>query len=145
MKGHIKIFIAFLIFGLFGFVACNYQGSGFALPEGNEEQGKITFEELGCNSCHNTSEVTWLDMGDDINLTLGGEVSVAKTYAYLVTSIINPDHKIATAYKKIAEEKGKSEMLNYNDLMTVQELVDVVTYLRKEYRIKVPSTYNRYY
>ena len=145
MKRHRQFYFLFLFFSLFVLLACDNDSRGFALPEGNIENGKVTFIELGCNYCHSTSDVERLDFGEDVNLILGGEVKVGKSYATLVTSIIYPEHTIAPAYKRTAEDKEKTKMKNYNDVMTVQQLVDLVTYLKEEYKIKIPSSYNRYY
>jgi cytochrome c2 len=145
MKEHNTLLFVFLFFSLFVLLACNNDNRGFALPDGNIENGKVTFIELGCNYCHSTSDVERLDMGEDVDLILGGEVKVGKSYAALVTSIIYPEHTIAPAYKKTAEDKEKTKMKNYNDVMTVQELVNLVTYLKEEYKIKIPASYNRYY
>ena len=47
-----------------------------------------------------------------------------QTYADLVTSIINPSHRIAKGYSKSEVMDGKqSKMYNYNDVMRVSELV----------------------
>jgi sulfur-oxidizing protein SoxX len=66
----------------------------------------------------------------------------------LVTSIINPLHKIAKGYELDSiTESGMSKMRNYNDIMTVTELVDLVTYLQPHYKVKPYeyTPYGRYY
>ena len=61
------------------------------------------------------------------SIKLGGEVARIKTYGELVTSIINPSHKLAKGYppEAVASEEGQSKMKNYNDVMTVSQLLSV--------------------
>ncbi|WP_430965296.1 hypothetical protein [Spongiimicrobium sp. 2-473A-2-J] len=127
--------------------SCNEQARGFALPAGNIEEGKATYTSLACNTCHSIPGVEWTGGSDSLKIQLGGEVSAQKSYGYLVTSIINPSHKIARSYKqKNPDHGGLSKMKNYNEVMTVQELIDLVTFLQSEYDVIVPPThYNPYY
>ena len=63
---------------------------------------------------------------------------MAKTYAQLVTSVINPSHKLAPRSKsideKISNDDGSSKMRVFNDVMTVQELIDLVAFLQPKYQ-----------
>jgi hypothetical protein len=135
-------FLVFLLLsgGLF-LISCNEQARGFAFPEGDIETGKMTYKRLGCNECHSISKIDWMGGSDSLNIKLGGEVTTLKSYGELVTSVINPSHKIAGRYKlETATEDGLSKMRNYNEVMTVQELIDIVTFLQSEYEIKSPRT-----
>ena len=77
---------------------------------------------------------------------LGGPVTRVKTYGDLVTSIINPSHKLADGYAEEAvSEDGESKMYVYNGYMTVQELVDLVSYLQPQYEVVVPAFQYRVY
>lgn len=129
--------------------SCNQEARGFALPEGDIEVGKATFRRLECNACHSISGIEWKGGSDSLKIDLGGEVSSKKTYGDLVTSVINPSHKIARGYNQnmiSATETGLSRMRNYNEVMTVQELVDLVTFLQSEYKVSIPTThYYPYY
>lgn len=112
---------------------------GFRLPDGAVEMGQTTFVTLGCHGCHNVSgvELPKRETEPEVTVTLGGEVARVKTYGELVTAIINPSHTLARGYPKakIATD-GKSKMTNFNEQMTVQQLVDVVSFLQKHYKIK---------
>lgn len=121
-------------------MACNPQAQGFVLPEGSAEAGRTTFLALKCDQCHNLPDLNWQGREGDPNVRLGGETTNIKTYGELVTSIINPSHRIAPHYAKdmVTNEQGESKMKNYNEVMTVQELVDVVTFLQSEYQITTP-------
>jgi len=139
-----------LLYGGLLISSCNDQARGFALPEGNIEQGKATFERFTCNECHSISDIEWKGGIDNLKILLGGETSTPKSYGDLVTSVINPSHKIALRYKEqtasLTTEKGLSKMKNYNEVMTVQELIDLVAFLQSEYKVSAPPTdYYPYY
>lgn len=121
-------------------------GGEFALPEGDIQRGRETFIALECNTCHSVADIDRAasDLPPPIHKKLGGEVSRVKSYEDLVTSIINPSHRLSARYpedmiSEIADEEGRSRMPNYNDVMTVQQLVDLVTFLQSEYRVRAPS------
>lgn len=124
--------------------SCNDQARGFALPEGDIEKGKVTFERLTCNECHSISDIEWKGGSDNLKILLGGETSIQKSYGDLVTSIINPSHKITRRFKEqatsLTTEEGLSKMKNYNEVMTVQELIDLVTFLQSEYKVLTPPS-----
>lgn len=116
------------------------ESRGFVLPEGDVQAGKAVFVNLACNQCHSVADVIWQGEEGDTELKLGGETSTLKTYGELVTSIINPSHKIASRYlKEKVVVDGQSKMKIYNEVMTVQELVDLVTFLQSEYELAVPE------
>jgi len=122
-------------------------GRGFSLPEGNADQGRENFVELECNACHSIGDIERVaeSEGPDINVKLGGRVTGIKTYGDLVTSVINPTHKTARRYSKrnVFTEEGESKMIVYNEIMTVQQLVDLVTYLESNYQV-VPANRTEY-
>lgn len=129
--------------------ACTEQrtsGKGLVLPEGNIEDGKATFVNLGCIYCHSIPNVD-LDMPEEEFeplLLLGGKVQKVKTYGELVTSIVNPQHVISPAYleKLKAREAGvevNSIMPTFNDDMTVSQLIDLITFLDSSYEKLLPQ------
>ncbi len=114
---------------------------GFALPDGSAEQGRDEFVQLQCNSCH---VVVGLELPEPatrgpVIVKLGGQVGRIKTYGELVTSIINPSHKIAGAYPAAVSRDGESLMRVYNEVMTVQQLIDLVAFLQSHYELIVPQ------
>lgn len=124
---------------------------GFSLPEGDPERGEEVFLSYDCLSCHKLK-----DYGKDFPnremeepITLGGKVGQVKTYAELVTSVINPSHKVARGYEadRVTDEEGQSRMRNYNDIMTVSELINLVAFLQPHYELRhYPQTnYPMYY
>ena len=116
---------------------------GFALPAGDAEAGRQAFIELQCYDCHTLDgeEFPTVENKEPPYVALGGKVARVKTYGQLVTAIINPSHKLAANYaKELVAVDGESKMAYYNDHMTVQQLIDVVTYLQPHYDVVVPST-----
>jgi mono/diheme cytochrome c family protein len=132
------------LIGMLASSGCDQQGRGFALPPGDADRGRETFLELQCNACHSVGDIV-SDATEDpqaIHVQLGGRTSRIKTYGELVASVINPSHKIARNFPRSRlAEPGESPMPVYNEVMTVQELVDIVTYLQGEYEVWVPEYY----
>ena len=119
---------------------------GFSLPKGNIESGKQAFIKHQCLSCHVLDGIDREDIPAQLDnlVKLGGMSAKVTTYAELVTSIINPSHKISKKYNPTnTDNSGISKMRNYNDVMTVSELVDIVSFLQPEYKIK-PYKYTTY-
>ena len=121
---------------------------GFSLPEGDPIAGKETFLYMQCNECHTIKgmDLPRVALADPPFVELGGDVSEVKTYGDLVTSIINPSHKLAEGYPlDEVSIDGESRMYVYNDFMTVQELIDVVMFLQPQYDVVIPNyAYRRY-
>lgn len=126
-------------------VACSsdaQQAIGFRLPDGDVAKGEAAFVRLECHSCHSVAGVQMPEPTADgpVNVELGGSVGHIKTYGDLVTSIINPSHKLISRYP--AEEvsrDGESLMQNYNDRLRVAELIDLVAFLQPKYDVIVPD------
>jgi len=147
------IFLTPLFILIFLLTSCNSgpnSGRGFALPKGDTDKGRTTFVDLECNSCHSIGDIERIPghEGPDIYVRLGGEVSTVKTYGDLMTSVINPSYKTDRRYANtnVAAGEGNVKMIAHNDTMTVQQLVDLVTYLETNYEYIPParSEYARY-
>lgn len=112
---------------------------GFSLPEGNVEKGQLVFLKYQCLACHQVADMDAPEgMVDNptFDIKLGGKSTKVKTYADLLTSIINPSHKFAKGYAlSVIQYDGVSKMKNYNDVMTVSELVDLTTFLQQKYQL----------
>jgi sulfur-oxidizing protein SoxX len=136
-----SLLIAVLLVG-----ACSNEriaNRGFSLPPGIVENGRELFTEYRCTSCHTLADTEFND--DEWRLTenggiaveLGGETTKVQTYGDLVTSIINPSHRLAKGYPvDQISENGNSKMEYYNEVMTVEELIDLVTFLKTKYQFK---------
>ena len=115
---------------------------GFRLPDGSASDGQATFVSLQCHACHSIADVELPAFRGTapVAVELGGEVSRVKTYGELVTSIINPSHKLIAKYPEdeVAQD-GESRMVVYNQTMTVQQLVDLVAFLQPHYEVVRPD------
>ena len=112
---------------------------GFTLPDGDAERGQVQFVAFRCYDCHSVSgvELPEREETEQAIVALGGEVTRIKTYGELVTSIINPSHRLAKGFEpeEVAED-GESKMTNYNDVLTVSELIDLVAFLQSQYKLR---------
>jgi len=122
-------------------VGCGYGpkgSSGFTLPDGDVALGNAKFIELQCNACHTTKTVEHLPNNNELDVFLGGTTSRIETYGELVTSVINPSHKLS---KKLPSSKapadGSSPMPSFNDTMSVTDLIHLVAYLQSGYELRV--------
>lgn len=142
MTSYVRLITAFLVAATFGCDTGPKSSRGFRLPDGDIEKGKIAFVELECNSCH-TMEGVELPTPEEAAprlVDLGGEVSRLQTYGELVTSIINPSHDIASSYPKtLISITGESPMTNFNEVMTVQQMIDLVAFLQSGYQLAIPQ------
>ena len=119
-------------------------GAGLRLPDGDVERGKAAFLELKCNTCHTVAKTEMPAPSKDYAyvrvVVLGGEVRQVKTYGALVTSIINPSHSLAPGYpRELVTKDNQSAMANFNDTMTVRQLIDLVAFLQSRYEFVPPE------
>ena len=149
MKPWTLIVLGFIFLLLTGCSEGPKSSYGFTLPDGDAASGRDVFVSHMCHQCHTVSgvELPTLDGVGERRIQLGGEVTRIQTYGELVTSVINPSHKLATGYSREAiSHEGQSKMINYNDAMTVTDLIDVVAFLQSKYELKPyePSSYDLY-
>lgn len=135
---------------LLGCLFCSCQDTGpqsprgFALPEGDVERGREAFVDLKCHSCH---EVEGLE--EELprpvarpltEVKLGGLAMREPTDGELVTSIINPSHAMYPAGEEERITSGEeSRMANYNEVITAQQLIDLVAFLHDRYETARPD------
>jgi sulfur-oxidizing protein SoxX len=122
------------------FYGCQETGParGFALPEGDSERGKETFVELRCNTCHQVEgledELERPTASPPVDVKLGGLAMREPTDGELVTSIINANHELYPAGDSDAMVSGgESRMANYNEVITVAQMIDLVAFLHDRY------------
>jgi len=112
----------------------------------NKVNAKHLITIYQCLSCHTIEGVEQKEIQKhaEISVVLGGNTRKTVTYAELVTSVINPSHKLASRYL-IADvsTEGTSKMTVFNDVMTVTELVNLVAFLQPKYKL-VPYQPTRY-
>lgn len=146
MKSHAVLLLVALVscLALSGCDTSPKASRGFRLPDGDAEKGKQAFLDLKCNTCHKVQGVE-LPAPTAFNLTLGGETVRVKTYGDLVTSIIYPSHVISDQYKAQLTEAKLSPMPEYNRMMTVEQMIDLVAFLQPCYKVMPPEVAPAYY
>jgi hypothetical protein len=129
---------------------CAADDAQFTLPKGDAERGREAFVKFRCFDCHLVHGVN-LPPGEEpgqVMVELGGQVDRLRDYGDLVTAIINPSHRLAKGYSEnMVANDGKSRMTVYNDVMTVSQLIDIVTFLKSHYELRPyePTPYPDYY
>jgi len=139
MKSSFVLTVIFIASILAGCDTGPKSAMGFSLPDGDARHGRALFQTLQCHACHAIEGIEQLGSSAEqgISVKLGGEVSRIKTYGELVTSVINPSHRLAKGYPlEEIQSNGVSKMRNYNDTMTVSQLIDLVAFLQSEYKLE---------
>ena len=121
-----------VLFGLFGCDNQRESARGFALPDGNVAAGAAVFATMGCGSCHGIEGKTETNAPVGARrLMIGGTSSKLPSDGYLVSAIINPSHFIRKqAGVQSTLPSGESRMSNFNHVLTVAQLVDLVAWLQ---------------
>ncbi len=138
--------LTLVLVAVFALTACDeatvMSQRGFRLPDGDAQAGREAFLYMQCHQCHTIrgEKLPEIPGMEPPYVELGGKVTKVRTYGELVTSIINPSHKLAKGYPaEMISEDNESNMYVYNSHMTVQELVDVVMFLQPYYDVVVPD------
>ena len=110
----------------------------FPIEWGSISEGQQAFVDLECNQCHtvNGVELPPYEGVSPVMLELGGTIVYAKTYADLVTSIINPSHVVSDAYLETLPRDargGSMSIMPFKNQMTVEQLIDLVMFLNSRY------------
>jgi sulfur-oxidizing protein SoxX len=119
----------------------------FSLPEGDAVNGKVAFIQLKCQECHVVEGVKLpaVELRGRTFVHLGGERAQPKTYGDLLNDIVTPNHQLSAGYDKIlVSQDGKTLMTNFNDTMTVSQLIDIVAFLQPKYKLIEPGQYSHY-
>jgi mono/diheme cytochrome c family protein len=119
-------------------------GSGLRLPNGDVVAGKQAFVDLGCNACHEVGDQAGPveAPGGRVMVRLGGKSPHIETHGELVTSIVNPSHGFPRRYaREDVTEGNQSRMRNFNDTMTVAQLIDLTTYIQSKYDLELNEIY----
>lgn len=110
----------------------------FPIEWGNIAEGQKAFVDLECHQCHTVNGVDMMSYegASPVMLELGGTIVYAKTYADLVTSIINPNHVVSDEYLSMLPRdvrRGTTTIMPFQDQMTVTQLIDLVMFLNSRY------------
>jgi hypothetical protein len=120
---------------------CTYNPTfGFPVEEGSIEGGRQAFIDHRCHQCHTVAGVRLPELAGASSplFELGGETSSLKAYSELVTSIVNPDHRISERYREEILRQTipplESPMpMAHIETMTVRQLIDLVAFLDSRY------------
>ncbi len=109
------------------------EGWKFSWPAGDAAAGREVFIKLECSTCHEVKgeQLPKPEAGPDPG-TIGPELSsMAPLHPaeYFAEAIISPNAVVEEG-KGYRAADGKSKMPSYNDLVNVQEVIDLVTYLK---------------
>lgn len=109
------------------------EGWTFALPAGDPAAGEKVFRENKCASCHDVSGKGFerVERSGELAPTLTARTA-AMPAEYLANRFISTDRFLPHgAYKATySRSDGSSRMGNYNESMTVQELIDLVAFIK---------------
>lgn len=125
--------------------------TGFVLPPGDAERGKSVFVTTGCRYCHTITaeDLPEFEKTPVLDIELGGKVYKVKSYGELLTSIVNPNHRVSEDYRlqpdPTRSEDATSPMPEFNDVLTVAELIDLAEYLHSRYEQYSPQYRGYYY
>ena len=108
------------------------QGWTFTFPEGHASAGKTVFLNMQCYSCHNIAGEKLPFRAKAIGPDLTGYSDLPKEY--LAESIIKAHTVVAAPGYTVKE--GKAVMGVQNHFLTVQELVDLVAFLKQGTKIE---------
>ena len=113
------------------------------LPVGSADRGRNAFIDLECHACHSVEgkDLPAHSGSAEPAIALGGHTTRIESYGDIVTSIINPSHRLARSYRTSAsspERESPMAAQYLNEVMTVQQLVDLVAFLHAEYE-NVPA------
>lgn len=99
-------------------------GWRFTVPKGDAVKGKAVFEKFECYYCHEVRGEQFpapVESAPELS-QMGGLHPVE----FFAESIMNPNAVVPKNYR---EADGKSPMTNFAEKMTVQELIDVTSYV----------------
>ena len=106
------------------------KGWKFTWPKGDPAKGREVFVKLECYSCHGVKGENFPVPSEKEGV--GPELSAmgpAHDAEYFAEAIINPSAVIEKG-KGYEAPDGSSKMPSFNHLVTVEEVVDLVAYLR---------------
>ncbi len=133
-----------LVVVMFGCTTERKSASGFRLPDGDPERGAVVFAQMKCHTCHRVyehEEFPEPTADPSVPVALGGRFVSLPSDGELVTSIINPSHKISSRYAHaMVTTAGLSRMGDFTEAMSVRELIDVVAFLHTVYARSEAST-----
>ncbi|MEB3323593.1 MAG: c-type cytochrome [Synechococcaceae cyanobacterium] len=129
--------------GVLGCAPDPHSSAGFVLPAGDASRGLTVLVEMRCTACHRVrghGELPAPTVEPPVPIVLGETWGHPWTDGELVTAIIHPSFRITSRYPAETVRAGNlSRMGEYADVMTVQDLVDVVSFLQALHQSEAPK------
>jgi hypothetical protein len=147
MKTLLSLVLAALGFVIAGCDSNLKSARSLRLPQGSAEKGKVAFVALQCTECHTVAGVDLPKptASPEKVVELGGEVTRLRTLGDLMTSIIHPNYALSEKMRRPGQEGPvTSPMRGVNDVMTVAQLIDLITFLQPRYR-EIPPPMDFHY
>jgi L-cysteine S-thiosulfotransferase len=125
---------------MLGVGCATYPTFGFPVEEGSIDGGRQAFLDHQCHQCHTVAGLRLPEHAGALSplFELGGETSSLKAYSELVTSIVNPDHRISERYREEILRQYMPPLqspmpMAHIETMTVRQLIDLVAFLDSRY------------
>lgn len=115
-------------------------GWGFLLPQGDPAEGKKVYIAMKCFTCHEIKGEDFPPHAKEPG-QVGPELTGMGTHhppEYFAETIVNPNRVIIEGPGYTGHD-GLSKMPDYNDTLTVRQLIDLVTYLKSLTGIPHPA------
>lgn len=137
--------VLFAIVTLSVLAACVYDPNtrrdfDFPIERGDIEEGQLAFTDLGCHQCHSVAgtRLPEYPFPSPVQFQLGGPTSSVRSYAELMTSVMNPNYHISSEFRAQQRLMGEvpldSPMPNF-DHMSLAQLFDIVAFLDSKYQV----------
>ncbi len=102
----------------------------FYLPQGDPTAGRQVLVQMRCTACHRVAGETFDPPVADPPVPVALDAALGRQPPWRVAeSIVAPSHRVPQDIAHVGEA-GLSRMGNYGHVMTVQQLTDLVAYLR---------------
>ena len=109
-------------------------------PAGSLAHGEAAFTDLMCFRCHTLEnrDLPDFDLPAKLKIHLGGDAHALWTRDMFAQAIMNPQHMLSPQYQSVMIEAGdvkgakETPMPNFNQKLTVQQLIDLATFLAGE-------------
>lgn len=113
------------------------QAKPTVMPPGKPESGESVFVTKGCYQCHSAgaTKLPPVDLAQRLVIELGGDVHTKWTRDDYARAIMDPNHLVSEDYKIAMIRLGdhfkaeNSPMPTFADVLRVNELIDLVSFL----------------
>ena len=107
------------------------EGTGLVLPGGDPEAGLAVTSRMHCTDCH---AFPGRDLPGELpGKTFGpplGADTATRSRGYLATSLVDTHRDVDTWYAEMSAGERRSPMSDYDEELTVRQLIDLVEFLK---------------